>query len=153
MMNQVIVTVGYVEHHLLMKELVVVLLGLNKLLLPSNLQNFTVRIGVLGKHERRAGRGPVFGHKPPRLVPNPARIAEGFRAHGSRSPLRRLVRCAVETLPPFAVATHAGRHGGGGGVLLLRSRRFLPGAGRRHVRLRRRRDGGGGGGGGVVDGG
>nr|GMC52988.1 hypothetical protein Iba_chr01dCG2460 [Ipomoea batatas] len=47
MMNQVIVTVGYVEHHLLMKELVVVLLGLNKLLLPSNLQNFTVRIGVL----------------------------------------------------------------------------------------------------------
>lgn len=77
------------------------LVGPIGLLLPPELHHFTVRIGVLSQHKRRAGRGTVLGHKPARLVSDPASVAEGLGAHGPSPPLWGLVGGAMQALPPF----------------------------------------------------
>lgn len=83
------------------------LVGPIDLLLPPELHHFTVRIGVLGKHKRRAGRGTVLGHEPARLVSDPTSVAEGLGAHGPGPPLRGLVGGAMQALPPIAGAIGA----------------------------------------------
>lgn len=127
LMNQVIIGIGYIKHHVLMKELWLLMLGPKEFFLPPDLQDFPVGIGVFGEDKRRAGCGPVLGHEPARLVPHTASVAERFRAHGPGSPLRRLVRVAVETPPALAVVAQGG--GGGpatGGAFLLFHCRFHP---------------------------
>ena len=100
MMNQVVIpTVGHTHQHTLMMMVmneVLLLLLLLKLLLSPELYHFPVRVGVLRRHKRRAGGGPVLGHEPTRLVPDSASVAEGLGAHWARSPLRGLLRRAMQ---------------------------------------------------------
>ena len=114
LMNQVIVTVGYIKHHILMmKELLLllililmlmrmVMLGPHHLLLTPKLQHLSMRIRMFRQHECWARSGPVFGHEPARFVPNSTRITQRFWAHGPCPPLRRLIRVAMQTLPPIS---------------------------------------------------
>ena len=89
------------------------MLPLNFLLSP-HLQNLPVRVRVPRRHECRARGGTVFGYKPARLEPDPARVAQRLRAHGPGPPLRRLLGGAVEALPARSL----------GGVPLIVGRRF-----------------------------
>ena len=138
--NQVIITtVGYIEHHILMmmmKKLLLLMLmlmmmlmllmmmmlmmmmmGPHHLFLAPQLKDLTVRIRMLSQHKRWARSGSVFGYEPTRLVPHSTSITQRFRAHGPRPPLRRLVRRAMQALPPVSAAIDS--------VFLLRIRRHL----------------------------
>ena len=137
--NQVIITtVGYIEHHILMmmmKKLLLVMLmlmllmmmmmmmlmmmmmGPHHLFLAPQLEDLTVRIRMLSQHKRWARSGSVFGYEPTRLVPHSASVTQRFWAHGPGPPLRRLVRRAMQALPPVSAAIDS--------VFLLRIRRHL----------------------------
>ena len=72
----------------------------------AELENFPVRIRVLGQRKRGARCRTIFRNKTPRLVPHATGVAESFRAHWACSPLRRPVCIAVHAPPTFFARFH-----------------------------------------------
>lgn len=95
--QEIIATVGYAKNGTLTKK--VLLLCSLELLLPSELHNLSMRIGVLCGNKSRTGSGSVFRHQPTRLVSDTAGIAQRFGAHRPGPPLRGFLGGAVEALP------------------------------------------------------
>lgn len=106
LMNQIIIGIGYIEHHVMRKELMLVLVfDLSNFLLPPNLKHFAVRIGVFSEHKSWASSRSIFRNETSRLVPYTTSIAKCFRTQWSCPPLWCLIRSTMKTLPSFTIAT------------------------------------------------
>jgi hypothetical protein len=69
------------------------------LLLPPQLQDLPMRIGVLRGHKSWARSRSVLRHESSRLVPHPTSVTKGLRPHGPGPPLWGLFRPTMQTLP------------------------------------------------------